>query len=109
MHFIQKSQNVGENILILNKPFCICKICSDSIQVIYYVLIKYGLVLSTLLCIVRRNVAVMWLMVTISINFHRHICYITTMVTYNPALTTILPILLLYLNTVIVTAGTFEP
>ena len=28
---------------------------------------------------------------------------------YGTALTTILPILLLYLNTVIVTAGTFEP
>jgi hypothetical protein len=28
---------------------------------------------------------------------------------YGPALTTILPILFLYLNTVIVTAGTFEP
>jgi hypothetical protein len=28
---------------------------------------------------------------------------------YGTALTTVLPILLLYLNTVIVTAGTFEP
>ena len=30
-------------------------------------------------------------------------------VTYGTALTTILPILFLYLNTVTVTAGTFEP
>ena len=70
---------------IENKPFCNCKTCSDSIQMIY-VLFKYGLVLSTLLCIVRSNVAVMWLMVAISINFHRHICYITTMVTQNPCI-----------------------
>jgi hypothetical protein len=37
--------------------------------------------------------------------FHERI-YFTE---YGTALTTILPILFLYLNTVIVTAGTFEP
>ena len=66
---------------IENKPFCNCKTCSDSIQVIYYVLFKYGLMLFALLCIVRGKVAVMWLMVAISVNFHHNICYTATMVT----------------------------
>jgi hypothetical protein len=72
LHPIRKENKCQK---IENKRFCSCKTCSDSIQMIY-VLFKYVLVLSTLLCTVRSNVAVMWLMVAISINFHCHICYI---------------------------------
>ena len=72
LHPIRKENKCQK---IENKRFCNCKTCSDSIQMIY-ALFKYGLVLSTLLCTVRSNVAVMWLMVAISINFHCHICYI---------------------------------
>ena len=38
--------------------------------------------------------------------YERNFIYVTE---YGTALTTILPILFLYLNTVTVTAGTFEP
>ena len=39
----------------------------------------------------------------------KYVFYLIIINEYGTALTTILPILFLYLNTVIVTAGTFEP
>jgi hypothetical protein len=46
-------------------------------------------------------------------NIFLSMCYVKVSVIYfteyGTALTTVLPILFLYLNTVIVTAGTFEP
>ena len=43
------------------------------------------------------------------INVWRNNMFDINVTEYGTALTTILPILFLYLNTVIVTAGTFEP
>ena len=44
-----------------------------------------------------------------SYKINNALCTIIYVTEYGTALTTILPILFLYLNTVIVTVGTFEP